>query len=201
MVAMIITVTSHKGGVGKTVTAVHIAAFLAREFGEGSTALVDTDPNASALEWAERGGLPFAVVEPGDPGGGESHTVFDSQGRLHGEDLQAAASESDLLVIPTTPEALALNALMLLVEELEEIGGRADYRVLLTMVPWWSRAGKKARKELERAGVPLFEGEIRRREAFQRATLLGVPVYEVKERRSHEGWEDYEKVGREVIGR
>ncbi|MEW6635345.1 MAG: ParA family protein [Actinomycetota bacterium] len=199
-VAIIVTVTSHKGGVGKTVTAVHLAAFFAREFGEGSTVLVDTDPNGSALEWAQRGMLPFPVLEPHVEPGDEEHTVLDSQGRLHGEDLEAAVEGSDLLVVPTTPEALALNALMLLVEDLEQLGGKARYRVLLTMVPWWNLSGMRARKALDAEGVPLFEGEVRRREAFQTAALRGVPVYEIKERRARQGWEDYEKIGREVLG-
>jgi chromosome partitioning protein len=199
MVAMLITVTSHKGGVGKTVSAIHLAAFFVREFGEGSTVLVDTDPNGSALEWAQRGKLPFPVVEPQAEPGDEEHVVLDSQGRLHGEDLEVAVEESDLLVVPTTPEALALNALMLFVEDLERIGRRTDYRVLLTMVPWWNLSGMRARKALEAEGVPLFEGEIRRREAFQAAALRGVPIYDVNERRARQGWEDYEKVGREVL--
>ena len=53
---MNITVTNHKGGCGKSTTAVHVAAYMAREFGEGSVVLVDTDPNGSAMEWAARGG-------------------------------------------------------------------------------------------------------------------------------------------------
>lgn len=196
---MIVTVTSHKGGVGKTVTSIHLAAFFERKFGEGSTVLVDTDPNASALEWSERGGLPFSVVGPDEDTGDEEHVILDSQGRLGGEDLEAAAEDSDLLVVPTTPEALSLNALMLLVEELEALRGDAEYRALLTMVPWWNRSGASARKALEAEGVPMFRGEIRRREAFQTAALQGVPIYEVNERRARQGWEDYEKVGRQVV--
>ncbi|MDQ3506539.1 MAG: ParA family protein [Actinomycetota bacterium] len=191
--------TSHKGGVGKTITAVHLAAYFVGKFGEGSTALIDTDPNASALEWSERGRLPFPVVGPDAEPEDEEHIILDSQGRLGGEDLEAAAEDSDLLVVPTTPEALSLNALMLLVDELENLGGKAEYRVLLTMVPWWNRSGANARKALEDAGVPMLKGEIRRREAFQTAALQGIPIYEVNERRARQGWEDYEKIGRQVV--
>jgi chromosome partitioning protein len=201
---MLITVTSHKGGVGKTVTAIHLAAFLREEFGEGSTVLVDADPNGSALEWAERGmevgrPLPFNVVSPDADPGEEENVVYDSQGRLHGEDLEAAVYASDLLVIPTTPEPMALNALMLLLEDLEDLDGAAEYKTLLTMVPWWNRAGNWARRALGDQGVPMFSSDIRRREAFQDASLEGVLVHEVNKRRAQQGWEDYLQTGREVI--
>ena len=148
---MNVTVTNHKGGCGKSTTAVHVAAYLAREFGEGSVVLVDTDPNGSALEWAARGegGLPFRVVGPQEETD-EEHAVFDSQGRLHGEDLAAAAMISDLLVVPTTPDFLSINALGRFCEDLEEVGG-APYRILLTMVPWYERLHCPGRVELEGA--------------------------------------------------
>jgi chromosome partitioning protein len=57
---MIVTTASFKGGVGKTTTAVHVAAFLQKE---GDTLLVDGDPNRSATRWSRRGkGFPFKVV-------------------------------------------------------------------------------------------------------------------------------------------
>jgi chromosome partitioning protein len=207
MPGMIVTVTSHKGGVGKTVTAVHLAAYLAQLGSHGgehdSTLLVDADPNRSAIRWASRGRLPFTVVA--EPQAAKyarehEHIVIDTQGRPGKADLEALADGCDLLVIPSTPDALSLDALMLTVEELEELGRSDGYKVLLTVVPPWPvRSGKKARVSLEKLGVPLFRGEIRRREAFQKAANLGVPVYEVKDRRAAQSWEDYLRIGEEVV--
>src|SRR3954447_2853627 len=73
---MNVTVTNHKGGCGKSTTAVHVAAYVARKLGEGSVVLVDTDPNGSALEWAARAG--GGGVGGGGGGGGEGAAV---QGR------------------------------------------------------------------------------------------------------------------------
>lgn len=197
---MNVTVTNHKGGCGKSTTAVHVAAYLAREFGEGSVVLVDTDPNGSALEWAARGegGLPFRVVGPQEEAD-EEHAVFDSQGRLHGEDLAAAAMMSDVLVVPTTPDFLSINALGRFLEDLEEVGG-APYKVLLTMVPWYERLHCPGRVELEGAGVPLFERQIQERKAFRHAANEGLPVYGVRRRGAQSGWEEYKAVGRELLG-
>lgn len=201
---MIITITSHKGGVGKSQTAIHLAAVFAQEFGFGSTVVVDGDPNGTVLEWAERGKeygfpAPFAVVDPNEPAGSEEHVIYDTQGRLRGDDLDAAVGGSDLLVIPTTPEAESINALGLLVEDIREIGENVPYRVLLTMVPWWNRRGSQARRGLEEAAVPLFSGWIRRREAFPEAGAYGCLVHQAKKRNARECWEEYVRVGKEAI--
>jgi chromosome partitioning protein len=204
--AVFVTVTSHKGGVGKTTSTIHLAAYFAREFREGSTVVVDTDTNASALKWAaraERRGyrLPFAVVGPGEEGA-EEHVIFDSPGRLYDAELEAVAEVSDLVVVPSAPDALSVDALASFVEDFEAVAaGEVEYKVLLTMVPWWNLSGRRARKDLGEVGVPMFEGRIRFRPAFHTAALEGVPVYEVRTRGAREAWEDYERVGAEVVAK
>jgi chromosome partitioning protein len=128
------------------------------------------------------------------------HIVIDTEARPTQEDLETLAGGCDLLVIPTTPDALALDSLLLLVDALAKIG--ADrYRILLTMIPPRpSRDGEQARETLSGTKLPLFDGEVRRLVAFQKAALEGVPVYEVKDPRAALGWQDYVKVGEEVIG-
>src|SRR5215210_1318302 len=176
---MILTVASFKGGVGKTTTAVHLAAFLQKK---SPTLLIDGDPNRSASKWTTRGGLPFKVVDERQSARYArdfDHIVIDTEARPNEEDLRALADGCDLLVIPTTPDALALDALILTVEALEKVG--ADrYRILLTIIPPRpSRDGEEARQMLKRRGLPVFRGEVRRLVAFQKASLAGVPVYDV----------------------
>jgi chromosome partitioning protein len=48
----IVTVTGFKGGVGKSTTAIHLAAYFSAL---GQTLLVDGDPNHTAVAWAQRG--------------------------------------------------------------------------------------------------------------------------------------------------
>jgi chromosome partitioning protein len=196
---MIITVASFKGGVGKTTTAVHLATFLNES---EPVLLIDGDPNRSASGWSRRGSLPFKVVDERQAARFAKdfgNIVIDTQARPSREDLEALAGGCDLLIIPTTPDALSLDALTLTVDVLKELGTNR-YRILLTMIPPKpSRDGDEARSMLTEAGLPLFASSIRRLSAFQKAALLGVPVSAVKnDPRSVNAWEDYQKVGGEL---
>jgi chromosome partitioning protein len=196
---VIITIASFKGGVGKSTSAVHLAAYLASK---ASTVLVDGDPNRSATAWARRGALPFPVVDEHQAplkAREYEHLVIDTKARPEPEDLKAVALGCHLLVIPVTPDPLSLDALMLTVAALKSIG--ADrYRILLTIVPPRPiPEGENARRAIADAGLPIFKGEIRRLMAFQRAALEGVTVNRLAgDERAKLGWKDYEGIGREI---
>jgi chromosome partitioning protein len=185
--------------VGKTTTAVYLAAYLQEK---APALLVDGDPNRSATGWARRGRLPFRVVDERQAARSArdyEHCVIDTETRPEEDDLRALADGCDLLVLPTTHDALALDALMQTIKVLDSLGA-GRYRILLSIIPPKpSRDGEEARATLEEAGLPLFSTGIRRLVTFQIAALAGVTVKEVNDPRAILGWEDYLQVGKEIL--
>ena len=171
---MIIAIASLKGGCSKTTTAIHLAAYLQKK---APTLLIDADKNRSALTWAKPEKLSFKVVsETAAPKyiKDYTHIVIDTQARPSSKDFEELADGCDLLVLPTTPRALDLDALAQTVDVLKQMG--ATFKILLTQVPPRSTAARDARKSLEELGLPVFKAEIKRLVAFERAPLLGTTI-------------------------
>src|SRR5919106_4181281 len=132
---MIITVASYKGGVGKTTTAVHLAAYLQTQ---APTHLLDGDDTRNATAWSQRGkGFPFKIadeVQAARLARDFTHIVIDTGQRPKQTDLKALTEGCDLLVIPAVPASLDTDGLVLMLRSLGAIGS-TNYRVLLTKVP------------------------------------------------------------------
>lgn len=194
---LLVTVAGFKGGVGKTTSAVHLACYFAQK---GSTLLVDGDPNRSATGWSKRGKLPFKVVDLLQAAlyaPKYEHIVIDTAARPERDELEALADGCHLLVLPTTPDALAIDALMQTVDLLKDLGSDR-YRILLTMIhPKPIKMADLARVAL--ADLPLFKTNVRRYLCYEKASLQGVPVYEVKgDRMAKIAWGDYKAVAKEI---
>ncbi|AFY71892.1 plasmid segregation oscillating ATPase ParF (plasmid) [Thalassoporum mexicanum PCC 7367] len=196
---MIVTLLSYKGGVGKTLSAIHLAAYLA---GQNATALIDGDRNRSATKWAKRGELPYPVVDEkaaAKYARNYEHLVIDTQARPNPEDLGALADVSDLVIVPTPPTAMALDATFLTLDALNSINCQ-NFKILLTLIPPYpSTDGKDARERLQELKLPVFAGEIRRMAVYQKAELAGALVNKVSDRRANMAWRDYQSIGSEII--
>lgn len=191
----LITVTSYKGGVTKSTTAIHLATYLSTQ---GKVLLIDGDPNRTAIAWSERGELPFDVVDERKAMkiiANYDYAVIDTPARPDSSDLKELADGCDLLILPTLPDVVSLEPMMQTATDL----GEANYRTLIAIVPPKpNRDGETMRSELKEAGVPVFSTMIRRSIGFSKAALAGRPVRDLTGG-DRMGWLDYENLGKEVM--
>lgn len=196
---MIITVAGFKGGIGKTTTAVHLAAYFAQT--SESVLLVDGDPNQFALNWGRRGDLPFQVcslMSAPKASQGKEHIVIDTEGNPDKAEIEEFSAGSDLVVFPCTADSMAIEAVLNAVDSLSAL---QSYGVALTMVDSRQRGTiEQAREALEGAGIPVFKQSIRRFVAYQKAALEGVPVNCVSDSYARIAWGEYVALGQEVMG-
>lgn len=196
---MIISVASYKGGVAKTTTAVHLAAYLQTL---APTLLLDGDQTKNATAWSQRGnGFPYrvaAIDQAAKLAREFAHIVIDTGQRPTTDDLKAAAEGCDLMVIPAVPSALDTDGLGQTIRALQQVGA-ASFRVLLTKVP--PDAAKETaelRGLLAELKTRVFKAEIPRLKAFEKAAAGGQIVNEVGDRNAERAWNAYKAAGKEI---
>lgn len=204
---LVVALASLKGGVGKTTTAVHLAAHLALGVGDRpslQTLLVDGDRIRTATAWARPGLLPFRVVSPAGmhQAGSYQAVVIDSRGGMEAQDLLELAESSDLVLLPTSADLAGMDGMAQTVDLLQGAGVPPErYAALLTRV----RPGRRldeGRGGLQDLEVPALQAQVRESLAFQDAVNTGVLVKDVKHSKtSTAAWDDYGQVADELLRR
>jgi chromosome partitioning protein len=175
---MKITVANVKGGVGKTTTAMFLAAGLARH---GRTLLVDADPKGSALRWSEQAGdLPFPVIawpvrdlarRVTQVANDYEHLIIDT-GPEQEHLVRQALMVTDQLIVPLAPSPIEidrLRATLTLTAEAEDLGANLDIQLLLTRVRSGTRSASDVRASIAGLELPMLAAEIRLLERYAQA--------------------------------
>ena len=182
---LVIATANPKGGTGKTTVAVHLAVAVHRK--GHPTALLDTDPQGSALDWARQSPEGYngptvehikedltlaAAVQQSD----SEVVVVDSPARLD-ERTGRVLSVSDLVLVPVRPSGLDLWGTVEFVDLLEtRVEGR-------NLVAAFVRSQADVRTSLsdelsgviDRLGLPLLDG-LTHRVAYARTMTEGRTV-------------------------
>ena len=186
----VLAICNHKGGTGKSTTAVHLAVGFAT-LGQ-RTLLIDTDPQHSALAWkADRPdhlprvqviGLPAPNLHKELEAFKHDYEVIviDGGGRITAT-ARAACAVADFLIIPTRPSKPDLlstqDFLHTVVEEVRALRPVAG-GILITQMQGGTVVGKAAVAELQTLGYPVFDTIIHARVAYQEAMAAGMSVLE-----------------------
>lgn len=201
----VLAVLNGKGGVGKTTTAINMAAILSASY---SVLLVDADPQASATWWVSHGQQPvtFDITQETDALllgklkkiSDYSLIVVDTPPALKSAELSAVIPVADYILLPTPPAPMDLAALITTIRTTISPSG-VSHRVLLTKVDSRSLAeAVDARKTLNSLNIPACETIVRTYKAHERAALEGVPITQWRGANVHEAKADYYRVADEV---
>ncbi|BBD63383.1 chromosome partitioning protein, ParA family (plasmid) [Nostoc sp. HK-01] len=196
MTTKFVTLTSFKGGVGKTTSAICLSCLFAQE--GYKVLLIDYDPNRSATVWSSRDQLPFKVATENTANRLMAKEKFDfividTPARPTSEEIKELVDGCDLLLAITTPSALSISALNMMVQSFP---AKTKFYVLLTVVPPSSEPdGEIAFQMLKEQGLPVLEQGIQRLKVYEHAAAEGKPVYEIK-RGGKKAWDDWKALAK-----
>jgi chromosome partitioning protein len=203
MAQTIISLTSFKGGVGKSTLAVNLAGALALN---ASTTLVDEDPLQSCYQWAKQNGrLPMPVVLPDEVQnvdlGAPRYLLVDTEGRPKPEDLSELIRSSTWTLIPCGTSGLEINGTLRLITALRSADAElGKVKVVITKASPVGTIGQQARDALREAGIPVATSVVRSYVAHQKAAELGLLVRDVPDPRASQAWADVLELAMEVVG-
>ena len=201
-----IAVLSRKGGTGKTTIAIHMC--VAAEQAGHTTALIDLDPQASAVRWSDnRDAETPAVVSAHSSRlpetlhlakeSGATLAVIDTAPHTETAALEAAKT-SEFVLIPCKPALIDLQAIESTINIIKIAHVPAS--VVMTVVPPHGDLAEQARMAISHYEIPCAPCNIGQRVAFNHAYTAGLTVqeYEPRGKASGEIKELYAYIAKEI---
>ena len=199
-----ITIFGQKGGVAKTCSSVHLAAYWART--HRSVVLVDADRNRSATAYGARGLLPCPVV-PMEAAAKATRkadiVVTDGQASSNEEELKNLVEGSDFILLPTTPQSRSVELTIEMSTMLKQHG--IPFSAMLVKVDSRKKsAAKDATSILKGFDIHVLKSTIPLLSAFEHAETQGTTVDAAIDKRGRAngrrmlGWHAYGQACSEI---
>ncbi|MGD8882724.1 MAG: ParA family partition ATPase [Desulfobacterales bacterium] len=183
---MIISFVNQKGGVGKTTSAINIAASLKRR--NYKIGFIDADPQGSATHWhAVEDNSAFEVLHHPEP---ISRSEVDELSQKYdylvidappafGNITKSILAVADLSIIPLSPSSLDIwscKGTLEMVDEAREENPELDVKLLINRKIPGTRVGREARDSLAIFDMDILNSELCQRVAYIDAMTSGVSV-------------------------
>jgi len=188
----IIALVGNKGGAGKTTLAVNLAAGLARQ---DSVAVIDADPQGSALQWRAIAGdasaPPVAAAEADLQRQAITllqdyrWVVIDCPPSVHAPQTGAVLGFGDLALIPVQPSPMDLWANVHIEQSIEDAHKiNPSLRTLLVINQLEPRTtlSRLVRDALSEIAFPVADTAVRRRAIYRASALQGKSVFDMGRR-------------------
>jgi chromosome partitioning protein len=185
-VKMIISFVNQKGGVGKTTSAINIAASLKRR--NYKIGFVDADPQGSATHWhSVEDNNAFEVLHHPEPvskseidalSENYDYLVIDAPPAF-GDITKSILAVTDLSIIPLSPSSLDIwscKGTLEMVDEAREENPDLDVKLLINRKIPGTRVGREARDSLAVFDMDILDSELCQRVAYIDAMTSGVSV-------------------------
>jgi chromosome partitioning protein len=185
-----IAVIAQKGGVGKTTLAISLA--VAAEQAGKRVLLIDLDSQASACNWKDRRKAPTPAVMDAQPArlpsalqkaqeAGIDLVVIDTPRSPEQAGL-AAAKAADIVLVPTKPQILDIETLLMTGDVLS-LAGQPHALVVFSDAPTRGNRHESAKKKIDaEVGIPVCPFMLMHRAPFHDAPALGLAVIEYSPR-------------------
>jgi chromosome partitioning protein len=205
----VIALVGNKGGAGKTTLAVNLAAALGRS---DATAIIDADPQGSALQWSVIGETPTPdVFGCTDSLEGQAaalaeryrHVVIDCPPSVHAPQTHAALRSARLALVPVQPSPMDLWATVHIERAIEQARAvNDDLAALLVINQLEARTtlSRLIRDALGELDLPVATTAVRRRAVYRASALEGRSVFDMG-RRGAAAAEELEQLTNEVLNR
>ncbi len=183
---MIISFVNQKGGVGKTTTAINLAASLKRR--NNKLLFIDADPQGSAMQWhAVENNNAFEIMHHPVPVSKSDikalsrhydYLLIDAPPAI-GDITKSILAITEIAIIPVSPSALDIwscKGTLEMIDEIRPENPDMEVQFLINRKIPGTRVGREARASLDVFDMDVLQTELCQRVAYIDAMTSGVSV-------------------------